>query len=362
VEKSKSKLFLIITILSLIILLSTYFIFLNISQKEKIFETISSELNILNWEDYTGTPELIEKFENLYNIKINIETYNYDTEIYEKNISSFDLILVSQDQITELNNLDLITSLNFKYLDNMNFISPECVLSKPSLDFLIPYLWGTNGVIVNEKYIPDHKNSWDILWDKKYSGKTMMINSVEEVIIANSMNIHSTVYPSNLVELENEINFIKFQYDNLYGYYNDLDILSELFESGEIWAVQAYSGDLGIIETDEPLKYFIPVEGTIKWIDGFVIPKTSKNKYTAYLFANFLLEENNNAELAEHYKTPVCNENAKKYLPSNFLNDDSIYPNKFVKDKLKFTNDFKSNSELNDLKQDISNLLKSKSK
>jgi spermidine/putrescine transport system substrate-binding protein len=361
-QKVKVKSFLIIIMLILIIILSTYFIFLNMSQKEKISEITSQELNILNWEDYTGTPELIEKFENLYNIKINIETYNYDTEIYKINISNFDLVLVSQDQITELNNLDLIATLNFKYLDNINFISPECILSKPSSDFLIPYLWGTNGVIVNEKYIPDHKNSWDILWDEKYSGKTMMINSVEEVIIANSMNIDSTVYPTDLVELETELNFIKFQYDNLYGYYNDLDILAELFESGKIWAVQAYSGDLISIETDEPLKYFIPVEGTIKWIDGFVIPKASKNKYTSYLFANFLLEENNNAEIAKYQESPVCNENAKKYLSDEFLTDDSIYPNKFIKDKLEFTSDFESNSELNDLKEEISELLESKSK
>ena len=111
------------------------------------------------------------------------------------------------------------------------------------------------------------------------------------------------------------------------------------------------------METSENLTYYIPREGTNKWIDGFVIPKTSPNKYTAYLFTNFLLEEKNNAIIAQNYEIPTCNENSKKYLSDDFLSDDSIYPNVFVKDKLKFALDYKLNSKFSELKKELFNQL-----
>jgi spermidine/putrescine transport system substrate-binding protein len=317
--------------------------------KKSIDNQILTELNILNWDDYTATPELIEIFENESNIKINIDTYEFTEQIFEFNLSKYDLILVSESQISELIELKVISKLNSRLLPNTKFISPECKLSSPNSEYFIPYVWGTTGVIVNEDLIPNHKNSWDILWSEFYKNKTMMIQSPEEIIVANSMNVLSKPYPEDNIELNNVLNFIVYQSNNLFGYYTDLDEVSELFEDESIWAIQAYSGDLINIETTKNLKYFIPSEGTAKWIDGFVIPSSSKNKKLAHSFANFLLEKQNNAEIAEYYEVPTCNENSKLYLSNDFLSDDSIYPNSNVKDKLKFVSDYEMFSELNNL-------------
>ena len=107
------------------------------------------------------------------------------------------------------------------------------------------------------------------------------------------------------------------------------------------------------LDKDLHLTYYIPHEGANKWIDGFVIPKKSSRKYTSYKFANFLLEEKNNAEIAKYYSQPTCNKNSKKYLSKEFLEDESIYPNDFVKNKLKFAKNYKLESKLDKLKKEI---------
>jgi spermidine/putrescine transport system substrate-binding protein len=338
------------------IVIFLFFIKLNFSQifkTDKINETISKELNILNWDDYTATPEILEKFTNETEVKVNIDTYDFTEEVFEKNLSKYDLVLIAENQIEDFKKKKILTKLDSKYLYHTELISSECNLSKPNSNYFIPYVWGTTGVIVNEDLIPDHGNSWDILWSDIYKKKTMMILSAEEIITANSMNTLSKPYPENLYELNNLINFIIFQDKRVYGYYNDLEDLSTLFENESIWAVQAYTGDLASVETTKNLKYFIPVEGTMKWIDGFIIPKTSPNKYTAYLFANFLLQEENNAEIAEYYEIPTCNENAKLYLSEDFLSNVAIYPTDDVKDKLKFVSDYEMIPELAELNKKI---------
>lgn len=357
-KDSKSNIVNLTKIFSLVFLILLFiFILFFVNSDIKNSKTISKELHILNWDDYTGTPELIEKFESLYGVKVNIYTYLSDYEVFDRDLSEYDLILVRESLISELRNQKLLSKLNFKNLDNMESLSTDCKLSNSNYNYFIPMIWGTTGVLINKELIPNHQTSWDVLWDKKYKNKTVMMNNVEEVLIANSMNTLSKAAPNSAYEIDMVKKFIIFQNRNLYGYYESSRDLEILFRNGDIWAAQAYSDALSYFETSKNLTYYIPIEGANKWIDGFVIPKSSPNKYTAQLFSNFLLEENNNAEIALYFQMPTCNEKSKVHLGEEFLSNEAIYPNKYVKSRLIFANDFQLNSKLNNFKEEISQIM-----
>jgi len=320
-KKCPSK---IIIILTLMLLLTTIFLTIYTYKKTNL-NRISKTLKILNWEDYTGTPELLKKFEKTYNLTIEIETYKDENEILKLNISNYDLILMSDTLLNKFIKSEKLEKLNPKIIKNLNKLSSECQLKTPNSQYFAPYILGTTGIIVNENYISDHQESWDILWDSRYSNKVIMLNNIEELVMATSLNTNSKLFPETQVEFNNIKNYLKFQQKSIVGYSENLSYIRNLFENKTIWAAHAYIDVYQKIKDIDGLIFYIPKEGGIIWLDGFVIPKNAKNKYTSELFLNFLLETQNNLELAKHYKVITCNKEVKNLLPKEILTDTTIF-------------------------------------
>lgn len=60
--------------------------------------------------------------------------------------------------------------------------------------------------------------------------------------------------------------------------------------SGDIWIAQIYSGDANQLTQQNPdLKYFVPREGGIIWIDILAIPKSAPNPDLAHAFIDLIL-------------------------------------------------------------------------
>ena len=50
----------------------------------------------------------------------------------------------------------------------------------PDLNYSVPYLWGTVGILYNTTMVDEPVDSWSILWDEKYAGNILMQNSVRD--------------------------------------------------------------------------------------------------------------------------------------------------------------------------------------
>ena len=72
-------------------------------------------------------------------------------------------------------------------------------------------------------------------------------------------------------------------------------VMDEIFdemEGGNAYVGAYYAGDcLNMLDVNEDLDFYYPVEGTNLFIDAMCIPKSAKNVGAAELFINFLLEE-----------------------------------------------------------------------
>ena len=44
----------------------------------------------------------------------------------------------------------------------------------------MPYLWGTVGILYNKKMVDEPVDSWNILWDEKYTDSILMQDSVRD--------------------------------------------------------------------------------------------------------------------------------------------------------------------------------------
>ena len=77
-----------------------------------------------------------------------------------------------------LHKIDLNNIPNFKYVGdrfkNLNY--------DPDNEYSVPYFWGTLGILYNTEMVDEEVDSWDILWDEKYAGQILMLDSMRDTI------------------------------------------------------------------------------------------------------------------------------------------------------------------------------------
>jgi spermidine/putrescine transport system substrate-binding protein len=180
------------------------------------------------------------------------------------------------------------------------------VPGKKAADYMVPYMWGTSGILYNTKLIPKQEvESWACLWDPKNKGKILMKDHYWDVYnvaaiwgfypeIASGKRTRYDVSndhtPEDIAMVEKQLKLLK---PNLAGW--EADFGKELMTKGEIWMNYAWSGDaVWAIEeaaaVNVSLDYVVPREGSNIWFDGWVIPKYARNVKAASYFLNYLCQ------------------------------------------------------------------------
>src|SRR3989339_597936 len=263
-----------------IIILSIFY-FIPYIQKSKF----SGELNIYNWDTYVAE-DTISNFEKIYGIKVNYKTFEDDNLMFEElksNSGEYDLVVAEGNLIKEMIKLNLLSELNKKNLPNFKNLDEKFINQNYDSEnkYSVPYMWGTTALIINTKYIPEDTDSWDVLWNNKYSGKIGLLLNSEEAIAMTSKYVGGPLIPQNHVQFEKIKKFLLLQKPLLKGYILTVD-LQDLLVSEELWSLNIYNGNAVVAIAEYPyLKYIIPKEGATIWIDNWAIPKNAKNKRNA---------------------------------------------------------------------------------
>jgi len=124
----------------------------------------------------------------------------------------------------------------------------------------------------------------------------------------------------------------------LYAY--DSDQFEDLLVSGEVVYGHGYSGDyFAAAVEDERIWYVIPKEGGVIWADNLCIPASSKNKYSAELFINYVLQPEIAAQITNFtwYASPV--EVANPFINPEILEEPAIYPSPETFERLEWIQD-----------------------
>src|SRR3989339_172161 len=253
----KKLLFYLVSCFLIFIIVLSLFYFIPYIQKSKF----SGELNIYNWDTYVAE-DTISNFENIYGIKVNYKTFEDDNLMFEElklNSGEYDLVVGEGNLIKEMIKLDLLSELNKKNLQNFKNLDEKFINQNydPQNKYSIPYMWGTTGLIINTKYIPDNTDSWDVLWSNKYSGKIGLLLNSEEAVALTSKYVGGPLMPQNNAQFEKIKEFLLLQKLLLKGYILTAD-LQDLLASEEFLDSEVLS---------DPIIY--PDEETIKRLDSF---------------------------------------------------------------------------------------------
>jgi spermidine/putrescine transport system substrate-binding protein len=308
--------------ITLFVLLAVAFVFNACRESEEARKKI---LKIYNWADYIDE-DLLKEFPVWYkeqtgeDVEIVYQVFDMAEVMYTKiakGKEDFDLVCPTQYIIERMLKYDMLLPIDHDFGKTENYlgnISPFLldrmdafsVPGKKAADYMVPYMWGTSGILYNTKLIPKAEvETWACLWDPKNKGKILMKDHYWDVYnvaaiwgfypeIASGKRTRYDVSndhtPEDIAMVEKQLKLLK---PNLAGW--EADFGKELMTKGEIWMNYAWSGDaVWAIEeaaaVNVSLDYVVPREGSNIWFDGWVIPKYARNVKAASYFLNYLCQ------------------------------------------------------------------------
>lgn len=295
-------------------------------------------LTIYNWGDYVD-PDLLEEFEEETGLTVIYQTFDSNEAMLtkvEQGGTTFDVVIPSDYAIDKMKEENLLIPLDHSKLPNLTNIDSRFMdLSfDPGNKYSVPYFWGTVGIIYN----PDMTEgidftSWDSLWDSRLHNNIFLIDGAREVMGMALNSLHYSVNDQDEDHLQEALTKLNKLSPNVKAIVGDeikMLLANEEAAVGIVW-----SGDAAeIMDENDKLDYVVPEEGSNKWFDNMVIPRTAGNVEGAHQFINFMLRPDVAARNAEYvgYSTP--NLHALELLPEETSTDLRFYPPAEITDRL----------------------------
>ncbi|HIG94844.1 MAG TPA: spermidine/putrescine ABC transporter substrate-binding protein [Nanoarchaeota archaeon] len=316
------------------------------------------EINFYYWWDYIGE-EIIKDFEKESGIKVNNYIFETEHEMLQEmrlNSQTYDVVGTIETVMSDMIDEGLLLPINKTNIPNLRIIDERCFIngSEKFIDYAIPHAWGTTGIIINTKYIPEDTDSWGVLWDPKYSGKIALLNNIDDLLVMASKYLGFSLIPQNKEEF-NEVRKALLEQKSLVSVYEEDLLMVDDLVSEKIWAAQIYDGTAReAIALNNNLKYFVPKEGTLKWVDYLTISSKTKNKADAERFINYLLTPEVDAKITNYSLYSSCNFESRP-LMNNIILDSEISLEDFS--KIQSIYEVEEFDGIKDLKSDLLNEL-----
>ena len=253
----------------------------------------NGSLYVYNWGEYIDD-EVIEEFEEEYGIKVIYDMFETNEVMYAKlaqDTSAYDVVCPSDYMIQKLIEKDMLQELNFDNIPNSVYIGEQYFESSRDFDpknkYSVPYCWGTVGILYNKTMVDDVVDSWDILWDEKYSGQILMQDSVRDAFMVALLKNGFSMNTTNPDEIEIATKDLIEQKPLVQAYV--VDQVRDKMIGDEAALGVIFSGEaIYTARENDNLVYVVPNEGTNVWIDSWVITKGSKNVENAEKWIDFM--------------------------------------------------------------------------
>lgn len=310
-----------------------------------------AELKVLSWSDYID-PELLKKFEAETGHPVHVDVYE-ETEAMLAKLQSgaaqsgaYDIVIASDHTIPVLVKLNLLQKLDAAKLPNIKNVDPRFATPPydPKSTYSQPYQWGTVGILYNRKKLGEIKPSWSALFDPAQKGKFLLIDSPRDTLgvalKAGGKSVNTTDIPS--LQAAGRLVQAAKKSPNFVGFDGSVSAAKKVI-SGQADLALVYNGDAlnNIKEAESPsdFDYFVPVEGSIIWVDTMILPVGTKNPEAAHKFLNFILDADHGAQLSNYINFATPNRESMPSITETARKDVRIYPTEETIKTLEYLSD-----------------------
>ena len=170
----------------------------------------------------------------------------------------------------------------------------------------VPWQSGMTGIGYNPKLTGREITSFNDLLNPDFKGKVGMLTEMRDTMNLALLGIGVKPLDATMADVQKaqqklldqaKAGIVRQYYGNEYA-----DALAK----GDIWLCEAWSGDIFQLQFDNPdLKFVIPKEGGILWVDNMCIPNKAKHPIDAQAMMNFVYQPDIAAQITE-YVNYIC--------------------------------------------------------
>ena len=256
-------------------------------------EVTSTELNIFVWTEYFPQ-DMLDCFELVYGIKLNRDEYSSNEEMYAKvsaGGTNYDLVQPTDYIIGLMIRQGLLQELDHSKLPNIsNFDSGWMNQSfDPGNKYTLPYLGGTDSIVVNTATVENVPTSWANLWKPEYAGRMVFLDDSRAVIGITLLTLGYDVNTTDPVQLEEAKAKLAELVPNIKVF--DSDSPKTALIAGDVDLGMTWTGEAFIANQENPdIQYIYPTEGPILWQDNWAIPVGASHTDAIYAWLNYTMQ------------------------------------------------------------------------
>jgi putrescine transport system substrate-binding protein len=304
-------------------------------------------LNLFIWSDYLA-PNTLSDFERQTGIKVHVAYYDSNDTLETKLLagnSGYDVVVPTSSFMERQIKAGVYLTLDKSKLPNLGNMDPQLAskvaMQDPGNAHAVIYMWGTIGVGYNEQMVkalmPDAPiDSWRLIFDPAVASK---IAKCGISVLDDPAAMMRAVLPylgrdpnsqksEDVAAAEAALLKIRPYIRNI----NSSEYI-EALANGDLCIAVGYNGD--VLQARDrsreankgvAIKYFVPKEGSVLWIDMLAIPKDAPDRESAYAFVNYMMTPQVIAEVSNFKRFANANAAAQSLVLADVRNDSNIYP------------------------------------
>lgn len=256
-------------------------------------EVTASEVNLFVWTEYIPQ-EIIDCFEEAYNIQVNKDEYSSNEEMYAKlsaGGANYDLVQPTDYIVPLMIRQALLQKLDKSKLPVLEGFDPNYMnlAFDPNNEYTIPYQAGTDAIVVNTDAVESAPKAWADLWNPDYVGRMVSLDDSRAIIGLTLLTLGYDVNatdPAQLAEAKAKLSELM---PNIKLF--DSDSPKTALIAGDVDLGITWTGEAFLAQQENPaIEYIYPSEGAMIWQDNYAIPADAPHLDAAYAWLNYSLQ------------------------------------------------------------------------
>ena len=298
-------------------------------------------INVYNWGEYisdgtNGSLNVNEEFTKRTGIYVNYSTFQSNESLFAKiqnGGAKYDVIIPSDYMVSKMIKMDMLQKLDFKKIPNYSYVddSFKYPAYDPTNEYSVPYTWGLVGIFYNKNLVAEEEKdiNWNILWNKKYSGKILMFDNPRDAFAISQIRLGISLNSRNKSDWIKAAEDLKLQKPLVQAYV--MDQIFDKMANGEAVLAPYYNGDAAtLLERNKEIGFVIPKEGSNKFVDAMCIPKNAEHPAEALTYINFMCEPKIAAENIKYIGYSSPESVVKNQLDKKVANNKICYPDEQI--------------------------------
>lgn len=305
-------------------------------------------IRVYNWNDYIA-PQVLKDFESETGIRVEYRTFSTAEELDAVLASGevIDVAVPSHDALPAMIKNGTLQPLDFSLLPHRKHLDKQLLSTLVALDqgnrHAVPYLWGAVGLAINTPQAEAAfggplPNSWSLLFDAEQSARLAtcgisVLDAPDETLTLLLNYQGRSLARSAPSRIQRSSQVLDGLRPNLR--YIDSERYIEDLNQGTLCVAMAWVGDaLAAADAGQPVRFLVPDEGSILFIDNLVIPSSAKRVDLAHRFIDYLMQPKVAALITAETLYPSGNADSRQFLDETLRNQPDLYPDRDTKRRL----------------------------